>query len=205
MDTRHGGPSAAARLIALNDRAARRIEAACGGWLVGLAARGVFAATLLGYFWASARTKIGEGPLGLLQPSDGAYIQILPTVMEAHGYDSAAIAFLPWGLIVLAGTLAEIILPALLVLGLFTRGAALGMAVFIAVQSWVDIAFHHVDAAAIGAPFDRIPDAAIADQRLLWLFVLIPLLVHGAGAISLDALLRRRLARGPAAAQGSAA
>ena len=38
---------------------------------------------------------------------------------------------------------------------------------FIAVMTWTDITGHE---AKIGGFFDRFQDAAIADQRLLWLF-----------------------------------
>jgi putative oxidoreductase len=78
------------------------------------------------------------------------------------------------------------------VLGLFTRLAALGMIVFIAVQSYVDIAFHGADATTIGALFDRFPDAVISDQRVLWLMPLLYLVIKGAGVVSIDHLLARR-------------
>ena len=85
----------------------------------------------------------------------------------------------------------------LIVLGLFTRLAALGMLVFVAVQSYVDIAFHGVDAETIGALFDRLPSATIADQRALWAFLLVTLVIKGGGALSLDALLSRLLRARP--------
>ena len=102
--------------------------------------------------------------------------------------------FFPYQLIVYAGTYAEFILPVLIVIGLLARLAALGMAGFIAVQSYVDITAHAVGAETIGSFFDRIPDAAIVDQRFLWMFLLIYLAVYGAGKISIDHLLfgRRR-------------
>ena len=40
-------------------------------------------------------------------------------------------------------------------------------------------------------PFDRFPDAAILDQRLLWLVPLVFVVIRGAGYVSLDALLER--------------
>ena len=162
---------------------------ALDGWFIGLPARLTFAAVLFGYFWNSALTKIGDGPLGFLNITDGAYVQILPSVMEANSYDSSALSFFPWGLIVFLGTYAELVLPVLIVAGLFTRLAALGMLVFIAVQSYVDIAFHRAGPEAIGALFDRLPSAPIADQRALWAFLLLTLVVKGGGALSLDALL----------------
>ncbi|NRG17330.1 DoxX family protein [Rhizobiales bacterium] len=160
-------------------------------WLIGLAARFVFAGVLFVYFWNSAMTKMGPGLFGFLKPTDGAYVQILPQMMEAAGYDSSAIAFFPYGLIVLLGTWAEILLPVMIVLGLFTRAASLGFIAFIVVMSYVDITGHNLDAATIGALFDGKPDGLIADQRLMWGFLLLVLTVRGAGAISMDFLLAR--------------
>ncbi len=188
--------NAAYRLIRLHDAFFAAVERACADWAPGLLARFAFAATLLVYFWNAALTKIGEGALGFLSISDAAYFQILPPVIETYGYDASAVPVLPWGVIVAAGTYAEFVLPALIVLGLATRLAALGMIVFVLVQSYVDIAFHGVDARTVGALFDRFPDAAILDQRLLWVAVLAPLAIRGGGALSLDALLARRRAAG---------
>lgn len=173
---------------------ARAAERAFDGWFPGLLARLTFAAVLFGYYWNAALTKIGAGPLGFLEITDGAYMQILPSVMEANGYDSSALAFLPWGLIVTVGTYAEFLLPVLIVAGLLARPAALGMLVFVAVQTYVDIAFHAAGAETVGALFDRLPSAPIADQRALWAFLLMTLVVRGGGALSLDALLKGLLA-----------
>lgn len=171
------------------------VEKAAEGWLVGLAARGVFASVLLVYFLNSALTKLGPGPLGFLSPSVGAYAQILPAMMQEVSFNVSKIAFFPYGLIVLLGTWAEFVLPVLIVLGLFTRAASLAMIGFVFVMSYVDITGHHVDAKTIGMPFDGQPGAIIADQRLLWIFLLLVLVVRGAGAISLDALLSRACRR----------
>jgi putative oxidoreductase len=169
-------------------------EARLDGWFLGLAARFLFAAVLLVYYLNSASTKVGEGIAGFFSVGDNAYFQILPSVVEAYGYDASQVPFFPYDLIVIAGTYAEFILPILIVLGLFTRLAALGMIGFTLVQSYVDIAFHGVDAKTIGAWFDRFPDAAILDQRALWVFLLVYLVVKGAGALSLDWVLGRKLA-----------
>lgn len=180
-----------AMLARLYADVARRIERALEGWFLGLAARLTFAAVLLGYYWTSALTKIGEGPLGVFDLSAGAYIQIVPWAMEAASYDDSAIGFLPWGAVVAAGTYAEFLLPVLVVLGLATRLAALGMIGFILVQSWVDVRFHGADAATLGALFDRLPSSVILDQRLLWVFLLSVLVAKGAGALSVDHLIAR--------------
>lgn len=161
-------------------------------WFLGLFARLVFAAVLFVYFFNSALTKIGEGTFGFLTVTDNAYFQILPTVVEQYDFDASQIPFFPYQLIVLAGTYAEIILPILIVVGLFTRIAALGMIGFVAVQSYVDITFHGADETTVGAWFDRLSDATILDQRALWIFLLVYLVIRGAGAISLDQLFAGR-------------
>ena len=104
-------------------------------------ARFLFAATLLLYYWNSGLTKLGDGLLGFIRPSDGAYIQIFPRTIEAIGYDFSQLGTFHW-LVVTAGTWAEFILPLLIVIGLFTRLAALGMIGFVALQSWVDLFGH---------------------------------------------------------------
>lgn len=159
-------------------------------WLPGLLARLVFAGVLLVYFLNSAMKKLGEGVSGLFTVTDNAYFQILPSVVEQYGYDASQVPLLPWGVIVYLGTYSEVLLPLLIVAGLFTRIAALGMIVFVVVQSYVDIAFHGVDAETTGAWFDRFSDALILDQRALWIFLLAYLLIRGAGKASLDHLIR---------------
>jgi putative oxidoreductase len=178
-------------LMRTYDRAVSGVERSLGPWLPGLLARFVFASVLLFYFWNSARTKVGEGVLGFFTVTDNAYYQIALPAVEAAGGDVSQVGFLPWGLIVWAGTYAEFALPLLIVLGLLTRIAAIGMAVFIVVQSVVDIVVHKVGAATTGAMFDRFSDGLIYDQRLLWLLLLAFLALNGAGRISLDALLVR--------------
>lgn len=157
--------------------------------LMPLLARFVFAAVLLRYFWASAATKLD----GVFTPSLGAYAQIFPRQMEAAGYDISAFGVFHW-VVVMAGTYAEYVLPLLIVIGLFTRFAALGMIGFVVVQSLTDIVGHHADASTIGAWFDRASDALILDQRAFWVFLLVSIVGLGAGALSVDGVLKRRLA-----------
>jgi putative oxidoreductase len=205
MEFRERDAGAAPGPARLYARAFGALERALEGWFLGLAARVVFAAVLFGYYWNSALTKIGDGALGVFTITDGAYIQILPSVMERYGYDASAIPFFPYGLIVALGTWAEFLLPVLIVVGLLTRVSALAMIVFVIVQSWVDVAFHGVEAETIGALFDRQPGSAILDQRVLWGFLLVHLVVKGPGPVSLDALLGRRMAgRRPGAATQAA-
>lgn len=158
-------------------------------WLVPTLARLVFAGVLFGYFWASAMTKL-DGPF---TPSLGAYAQIFPKAFEAAGFDVGQMGL--WHrLVALAGAWAEFVLPVLIVLGLLTRAAALGMVGFVLMQSLTDIFGHGV---AAGAWFDRASDALILDQRAFWLFLLAVLVLKGPGPVSADRFLgveRARLA-----------
>lgn len=157
-------------------------------WLPGLMARFAFAAVLFFYYFNSAMLKVGSGLEGFFEVDAGAYIQMVPKAMEANGYDPTALATFPYHAIVYAGTYAEFILPVLIVIGLFTRFAAAGMIVFVVVQSVVDVTGHNVGPETIGMWFDRFPDAAILDQRLMWIFPLLYLFFYGAGKLSLDQL-----------------
>ncbi|NBR52249.1 MAG: DoxX family membrane protein [Rhodobacteraceae bacterium] len=154
-------------------------------------ARFVFAAVLLVYFWGSALTKLGDGPLGLFRPSSGAYVQIFPKAMEAVGYDTSALGLWHWAVVV-AGTSAEFLLPALLLIGLCTRLAALGMLGFIAVQTLTDLYGHGAihQAATVGAWFDRASGSLILDQRAFWVVGLMALVMLGGGPLSADRALR---------------
>ena len=124
----------------------------------------------------------------------GAYAQIVPKQIEALGYDSSALSW-PLQLLVLAGTFAELMLPLTVVAGLATRASSLAMIGFVGVMSLTDIYGHGIDAQTIGALFDGDPYAVIADQRLLWVVMLVVLTVTGGGALSLDAAVSRWLRR----------
>lgn len=179
-------------LVTIHNAVFGMVEKA-GTWVLPLAARFVFAATLLLYYWNSGLTKLGDGFFGLFSPSVGAYSQIFPKQLEAVGYDVSQFGLFQQ-LVVLAGTYAEFILPLLIVLGLFTRLASLGMIGFIVVQSLTDVIGHGAtDAKTLGSLFDRFPDSVIMDQRLFWIFVLAVLVIKGAGALSLDTVLKRRV------------
>lgn len=182
-------------LISLHNAFFEKLEAALGPWLLPTLARFTFAATLLVYFWNSAMTKLGEGFFGFLTPASGAYFQIFPKAIEAAGYDDSQLSVFHTA-VVLAGTWAEFVLPLLIVIGLFTRLAALGMIGFVAVQSLTDIYGH--GATGYGTWFDKLSDGVILDQRLFWVTVLLILVVRGAGPISLD-----RLLGGPASVSGA--
>ena len=150
-----------------------------------LMARLGFAATLLLFFLNSAKTKFGNS---LLSPSIGGYGQILPNKAALVNYNTAGFKWLDW-LIVMAGTYGEIILPILIVAGLMTRVAALGMIGFIIVMTFVDVTGHGV---MIGALFDRHSNGII-DQRLFWILMLLIIAGCGAGRFSLDHILSRKI------------
>ena len=87
-------------LAALHARLFCALETRVEPLLMPALARLVFAGTLLIYFWNSGLTKLGEGLAGLFAPSFNAYVQILPRMSEAVGYDASQIpAF--WRLVVL--------------------------------------------------------------------------------------------------------
>ncbi|QBF32795.1 DoxX family protein [Thalassococcus sp. S3] len=178
-------------LISLHNAIFGRLDRA-GDWILPTLARLVFVAVLLLYFWQSGITKLGDGILGFLFPSTGAYVQIFPRAMEAVTYDVSQLSLFHY-LVVLAGTWAEFILPFLILIGLLSRLAAIGMIGFVVVQSLTDVYAHAMtDDKTLGALFDRLPDAVIWDQRTLWVFVLLVIVIKGAGPLSVDALLGRR-------------
>ena len=173
------------KLFNLHDKIFQSISGFFSPWFVPTAARFTFASVLLFFFWNSAKTKL-DGPFSL---SLGSYAQIFPKKMEALGYDISKVSAFDT-VIVYAGTYAEILLPLMIAFGLFTRLASVGMIGFIAVMTLVDITGHGVDAKTIGAMFDRDAYGVIMDQRLLWIFVLMVLVLKGGGPLSVDRLLR---------------
>jgi len=159
-----------------------------------LVARFIFLAVFAVYFWSSALTKLGDGVSGLFLPSAGAYIQIFPKTVENYGYDVSQLSVFHWG-VVMVGTYAEFILPAMIILGLMTRLSALGMLIFVVMQSLTDLYGHGLisDNKVLGAWFDRSADGIIFDQRVLWGFLLLYLFIYGAGKISLDGWISSRV------------
>lgn len=178
------------RLVSLHSLIFGAVER-FGDALLPLLSRLVFAGVLLVYFWKSGLTKLGDGLLGFIVPSVGAYAQIFPKQLEAVGYDSSQLSIFHWAVVV-AGTWAEFILPLMIVIGLFTRLASLGMIGFVVVQSLTDLYGHggieHVE--TFGAWFDAAPDSVIMDQRAFWVLVLVTLVIKGAGALSVDRVLQ---------------
>ena len=144
-------------------------------------ARLIFASVLLVYFWNSATLKTDGS---LFHPTAGAFGQIFPKAAEAVLYDVTKLTFIQ-KIIIFAGTFAEFILPALILIGLLTRLAAVGTIGFILIQTIVDVSGHGV---ALGSYFDQSID--LIDQRTIWLFLMLVLLLKGAGPISLDRVLK---------------
>ena len=150
-------------------------------------ARLTFAGVLVMYYWNSGLTKLGDGILGIFSPSLGAYAQIFPKAMEAVGFDVSQLGIFHWA-VVTAGTIAEFVLPFLIIIGLLTRLSALGMIGFIVMQSLTDLYGHGglAHEGTLGAWFDRLPDALILDQRAFWVLCLLILVFKGAGSLSID-------------------
>ena len=179
-------------LVLIHNRIFAILETYLAPILIPTLARFLFAASLLIYYFNSALTKVVDrrgGESGIfdyftLEP--GVYAQMFPRAFEAVGYDPSQLGFL-YTLVAFAGTLAEFVLPVLIVIGFFTRLAALGMTGFIFVQTWVDVTGH---GGTLGAWFDRLSDGLI-DERGFWIFLLLVLVLRGAGLISIDALLAR--------------
>jgi putative oxidoreductase len=94
------------------------------------------------------------------------------------------VPLLPPTLAAVCGTVGELLFPVLLVLGLFTRFGALGLT---AVNAMAVISYWHVLG---GEGFE----AGLA-QHVLWGYMAAVVAVFGGGAVSLDALIARRLAR----------
>ena len=188
-DPRSAHPGLLHAACSLHERVFATVTDQLHGWFIGLGARALVVAVLLPYYINSALTKPGDGVFGIFAPAAGAFAQILPPIAEQYGYDTSAIPFVPWHVVVILGTLSEFVLPVLIALGAFTRLSALAMLGFIVVQTAVDIAFH---GAAPGMLFNTRPQELL-DQRALWLFPLLVLLINGAGRVSVDAWLRRRL------------
>ncbi|MEM8576283.1 MAG: hypothetical protein AAGF60_00380 [Pseudomonadota bacterium] len=161
-----------------------------GDILLPTLARLTFAGVFLIYFIASAGLKY-DGTV--FSPSAGGFGQIFPAAAEAVLWDVTQMSVFQ-RLVIVAGTIAEYVLPVLIVIGLMTRLAAIGMIGFVLVQTYVDVTGH---GAALGGWFSGgAPD--LFDQRSLWIVLLLVLVFKGAGPLSVDGAAR--LARQPATA-----
>jgi putative oxidoreductase len=96
--------------------------------------------------------------------------------------DEYHVPLLPPSLAAVLGTAGEIVFPVLLIVGLAGRLSALGL---FAVNVMAVVSYSHV---LLQEGFE----AAVA-QHYLWGFMLLVLAIHGPGALSLDALLERKI------------
>lgn len=159
--------------------------------LLSLLVRFSFLAVVWMWLWNSAVTKVYNARDGFsFMPNMGAYVQMFPKQMEAVSYDVSQLGPI-YQAIAFAGTYGEFILPILIVIGLFTRTAAIGMIVFIAVLSFVDIFGHGADAGTVGRWFDGVESSKIMDVRTFWVVAMLVLVAKGGGWLSVDRLLRR--------------
>lgn len=167
-------------LISMHNAAFGKLDHA-SNWLTPTLARLIFVAVLLVYYWNSASLKIDGS---IFSPSAGAFGQIFPKAAEAALYDVTQMTFFQ-RVVIFFGTVAEFVLPALLLVGLFTRLAALGMIGFVWVQTFTDVTGHGVK---LGGLFDNA--ISLMDQRVMWTFLLLVIVINGAGPISVDRILR---------------
>lgn len=183
----------------LTDRRVRSDVIACPAWwqtaLLATLARAAFAAVLLPFFLVSAASKLGGTPysVGPDVPgtllSLGAFHRLVPWTIDAATGMPLAGPLLSLGLQALV--LAELVLPVLLVAGLFTRTAGGGLIAVVVGTALVDILAHGAPPDAAGALFDANPFGGIIDAAVLWVALLAIPLVLGAGPFSLGAAWRR--------------
>ncbi len=138
-------------------------------WLSGVMPEGLLLAfvrvVLGGIFWRSGQTKV----------EDGTWFQLTETTYELFRTEYAGVP-LPAEFAAVMANAAEHVLPALLLAGLFTRGAALGLlGMTLTIQVFV------------------YPDAWWPEHSL-WAALALVLVLRGGGLFSLDALLARRRA-----------
>lgn len=173
---------------------------------LGFQARLVFAAVLCPYFLISAASKFGGSDLSMGPDvagtflSLGAFYSLAPGQMDVAGGDPAMLPMANW-VAVHGLVLAEALLPMLLVIGLATRFAAIGLVGLVITTSVIDIFDHSAPPEVVGGLFDASPYDQILDLRLLWIMLLSVPAVLGGGWLSLDGALgifRRRRARRPA-------
>ena len=156
-----------------------------------LMSRSAFAAILLPWFVIGGLTKVGG-----LSMSMGPTVDGLPLALGAYyAYVPDQIGALDMGLPsfdivtqVYVGLmmLAEVALPVLIVLGLLTR-----FSVVLLVLHQIIFLTLNASNADFGAFFDASPFDMFPDQLLLWVMVMAPLALFGAGPLSVDDALRR--------------
>lgn len=156
-----------------------------------LMSRSAFAAILLPWFVIGGLTKVGG-----LSMSMGPTVDGLPLALGAYyAYVPDKIGALDMGLPsfdiltqVYVGlmVLAEIALPGLIVFGMLTRFSV----VLLALHQMIAFTLN-ASTAGFGAPFDASPFDMFPDQLLLWVMLMAPLALFGAGPFSGDDALDR--------------
>jgi uncharacterized membrane protein YphA (DoxX/SURF4 family) len=156
-----------------------------------LASRTVFAAVLLPWFLIGGLSKIGGlslsiGPtVGDLPLSLGAYYAWLPGLLDTSVVgvpDFSLVQQVYVGMMVIM----EVLLPLLIVFGFLTRSAVVLLVLHQTLFFVLSQPFAEMGAAFDASPFDMLPD-----QLLLWVMLLAPLALFGAGPVSVDAALGR--------------
>lgn len=150
----------------------------------------VFAAVLLPWFLIGGVSKLGGFDLSVGPTTEG-----LPLALGAYyAYASGSVGALSAGLPIFspltqayvgAMVLAELVLPVLTVLGLWTRLAVVLLALHQTILALVQ------PTGAAGALFDASPFDLFPDQLLLWFMLIAPVAFFGAGPLSMDAILAR--------------
>lgn len=155
--------------------------------LLSTAHRLIFAAVLLPWALGTAAsmvtgTALSMGPpIGSFGLTLGAYSFWLPDILSR--LDTAPT--LAETALVLGMTLALAALPLMIVAGLATRAASLGWLIFLAAMGVLAPADQR------GRLFDLDAFSMTPDMTLLWAALVLPLILHGAGPISLDGLIGR--------------
>ena len=151
--------NAASAVIPRYDAAVRWLRGALPESILLLFVRAV----LGGIFWRSGQTKVVEG----------TWFQLSDTTYELFRTEYAGVPLLPPEIAAVMANTAEHILPALLLAGLFTRGAALGLlGMTLVIQLFV------------------YPDAWWTEHSL-WAALAMVLVLRGGGMLSADAMLTR--------------
>lgn len=177
--------STTARLTAEADRRARRSRSITGTMIRGFVAACAFfpyaivalalRLAMARVFFLDGQTRI-EGPLVPVNVQGFDFSFMLPTQVKAETYTSLLTGYLPVqvppGLIAYLVTGAEFLLPVLLVLGLGTRFAALGL---LAVTAFMQL---------------YVMPQALWTMHVYWAAILLVLLSRGPGALSIDHFIK---------------
>lgn len=157
-----------------------------------LANRLTFAAVLLPWFAIGGVSKLAGlslslGPaIGLFPLSVGAFYAYLPGAIGQVANGPPEFSLLQQIYVaVMVGM--ELLLPVLVIIGWHTRLAA----TLLALHQTLALALAQPWQETVGGAFDASPFDMVPDQLLLWLMLLAPLALFGAGPLSVDAVRNR--------------